>query len=234
MQEIDATQALAAQSIKMEPQVSCILKRNQIVLTVIVVALGLMFWSGYHNFQRRKAEHRAATQTALVPGGVATNSSDSSVAEDVNSDEGLPNLRGKRAPAFTLRDTTGKRVSLADYKGKAVLINFWATWCAPCKIEMPWFIDLQKQYEAQGFTILGISEDDVKDHPEVTKFKNKIGVNYPILLGDDAVGKAYGGLEFLPTSYYVGRNGKIVEENAGLISKDEIEAHIKKALATGE
>ena len=216
------------------PEEFCILKRNQIVLTVIILALGLMFWSGYHNFQRRKAEQHAATQTMLLPGSSPTDPSTQSVGQDVAEDEGLPNLRGKKAPAFILKNTEGKRVSLADYKGKAVLINFWATWCPPCKIEMPWFIDLQKQYEAQGFTILGISEDDVKDHPDVVKFKDKIGVNYPILLGDDAVGKAYGGLEFLPTSYYVGRNGKVVEETAGLASKDTIEAHIKKALATGE
>jgi peroxiredoxin len=207
------------------------LKRNQIVLIVIVAALGLMVWSGYHNFQRRKAEQRSSVHPASAATPDAANQS---VAQDVDDDEGLPNLRGKKAPAFTLRSTEGKRVTLADYRGKAVLINFWATWCAPCKIEMPWFIDLQKQYEAQGFTIIGISEDDVKDHPEVVKFKDRIGVNYPILLGDDAVGKAYGGLEFLPTSYYVGRNGKIVEETAGLASKDVIEAHIKKALATGE
>jgi peroxiredoxin len=204
------------------------LKRNQIVLIVIVAVLGLMVWSGYHNYKRRKAQQNAP-QVVLVPGDASTQS----VAQDVEQDEGLPNLRGKKAPAFTLKNTDGKRVSLADYKGKAVLINFWATWCAPCKIEMPWFIDLQKQYGPQGFTILGISEDDVKDHPEVAKFKEKIGVNYPILLGDDAVGKAYGGLDFLPTSYYVGRDGKIVEETAGLASKDVIEAHIKKALAAG-
>jgi peroxiredoxin len=203
------------------------LKRNQIVILVVVAALGLMAWSGYRNYQRRKAE-RANAPVIIVP-----DASNQSVAQDLAQDEGLPNLRGKKAPAFTLKDTSGKRVSLADYKGKAVLINFWATWCAPCKIEMPWFIDLQKQYEAQGFTIIGISEDDVKDHPAVQKFKDKIGVNYPILLGDDAVGKAYGGLEFLPTSYYVGRDGKVIEETAGLASKDVIEAHIKKALATG-
>ncbi len=204
------------------------MKRNQIVILVVIAALGLMAWSGYRNFQRRKAARQANPQAILVP-----DASNQTVAQDVNDDEGLPNMRGKKAPAFTLRNTDGKRVSLSDYKGKAVLINFWATWCAPCKVEMPWFIDLQKQYEAQGFTILGISEDDVKDHPAVAKFKDKIGVNYPILLGDDAVSKAYGGLEFLPTSYYVGRDGKIVEETAGLASKDLIEAHIKKALASG-
>ena len=204
------------------------MKRNQIVILVVIAALGLMAWSGYRNYKRRKAVQQNSGQAVLVP-----DASNQTVAQDVDQDEGLPNLRGKKAPSFTLRNTAGQRVSLSDYKGKAVLINFWATWCAPCKIEMPWFIDLQKQYEAQGFTIIGISEDDVKDHPAVLKFKEKIGVNYPILLGDDAVSKAYGGLEFLPTSYYVGRDGRITEETAGLASKDVIEAHIKKALASG-
>ena len=204
------------------------MKRNQFVILAVVVALALMAWSGYSNYQHRKAASIAHAQGVLVP-----DASVQTVGQDVASDQGLPNLRGKKAPQFTLKNTEGKKVSLSDYKGKAVLVNFWATWCPPCKIEMPWMIDLQKQYEAQGFTVLGISEDDLKDHPAVLKFRDKIGVNYPILFGDDAVGKAYGGLEFLPTSYYVGRDGKIVDETAGIVAKDEIEAHIKKALATG-
>jgi len=153
------------------------------------------------------------------------------VQQDVASDEGLPNLRGKKAPAFVLKTQDGRKVSLAEYKGKAVLINFWATWCVPCKLEMPWFVDLHKQYGEQGFEILGVDEDEAKDRSQIGKFAKKIGVNYPILIGDDAVSKAYGGVEVLPTSFYVGRDGKVVEEAAGLISRDEIEANIKKALA---
>jgi len=209
------------------------LKRNWIVLAVIIAALGLMFWSGYENYRHRKAAQNAMPHIALLPASPTSDAADKSVGQDVAEDEGLPNLRGKLAPNFVLKSTDGKRVTLADYKGKAILINFWATWCAPCKIEIPWFIELQKQYGPQGFTVIGISEDDATDHPAVVKFKEKIGINYPILLGNDAVGKAYGGLEFLPTSYYVGRDGKVVEETAGLASKDVIEAHIKKALATG-
>ncbi len=160
--------------------------------------------------------------------------SNQTVQQDVASDEGLPNLRGKKAPPFTLKTQDGRKVSLADYKGKAVLVNFWATWCVPCKLEMPWFVDLEKQYASQGFEILGVNEDDEKDHGQIDKFAKKIGVNYPILLGNDAISKAYGGIEVLPTSFYVGRDGKVVEEAAGLISRDEIEANIKKALAAGE
>jgi peroxiredoxin len=204
------------------------LKRNLIVILVVVVALGLMAWSGYQNLQRRRAALKAQPHVTLL------DQSNQTVQQDVASDEGLPNLRGKNAPPFTLKTQDGRKVSLADYKGKAVLVNFWATWCVPCKLEMPWFVDLEKQYAAQGFEILGVNEDDEKDHGQIEKFTKKIGVNYPILLGNDTISKAYGGIEVLPTSFYVGRDGKVVEEAAGLISRDEIEANIKKAMAAGE
>ncbi len=203
------------------------MKRNQIVVLVVVCALALMAWSGYQNFRKRKMAQQQA-HGVLLP-----DVSNQTVGQDVASDEGLPNLRGKKAPSFTLRTPEGKKVSLADYKGKAVLINFWATWCPPCKVEMPWFVDLHKQYAPQGFEILGISEDDAKDRTAVGKYRDKTGVNYPVMMGDDAVGKAYKCCEFLPTSYYVGRDGKIVEEVAGLGSRDQVEADIKKALAAG-
>lgn len=201
------------------------MKRNLTVILVVLVALGLMLWSGYQNLQRRRAEQNGQPKVTVL------DQSNQTVQQDVAADEGLPNLRGKKAPQFTLKTLDGRKVSLADYKGRAVLVNFWATWCAPCKLEMPWFVELHQQYAAQGFEILGVSEDDVKDRPEIGKFAHRIGVNYPILLGDEAAAKAYGGIDFLPTSYYVGRDGKIVEETAGLVSRDEIEASIKKALA---
>jgi peroxiredoxin len=203
------------------------LKRNLVVILVIVVALGLMTWSGYQNLQRRRAAQKAQPHVTVL------DQSNQTVQQDVASDEGLPNLRGKKAPAFTLKTEDGRKVSLADYKGKAVLVNFWATWCVPCKLEMPWFVDLHKQYASQGFEILGVNEDETKDHAQIGKFTKKIGVNYPILLGNDASSKAYGGIDVLPTSFYVGRDGKVVEEAVGLISRDEIEANIKKALAAG-
>ncbi len=203
------------------------LKRNQIVIVVVVCALALMAWSGYQNLKHRRAAQQQP-RGVLVP-----DASNQTVGQDVASDQGLPNLRGKKAPNFSLKGLEGKKVSLADYKGKAVLINFWATWCAPCKVEMPWFVELQKQYRDQGFEILGVNEDDAKNRAAVSKFSQKTGLNYPVLFGDDAISKSYGGVEFLPTSYYVGKNGKIVEETAGLASRNEIEANIKKAIAAG-
>jgi peroxiredoxin len=205
-------------------------KRNQWVVLLVLAAFALMVWSGYANYKRRKLYAQRQVQGVPVP----ESANNQSVQQDVAADEGLPDLRGKRAPDFSLRSVEGKKVSLSDYKGKAVLINFWATWCAPCKIEMPWLVALRKQYASQGFEILGVSEDDA-DTPrtKLAKFGQEEGLNYPLLVGDDAVSRKYGGVEFLPTSYFVGRDGKIVAETAGLVSKDEVEAGIKKALATG-
>ena len=207
------------------------MKRNQWVIVLVLAALVLMVWSGYANYKKRKqyAQHQAQ-QGTLVP----ESANNQSVQQDVAADEGLPDLRGKRAPEFSLRTVDGKKVSLADYKGKAVLINFWATWCAPCKIEMPWLVSLRTQYAPQGFEILGVNEDDAgTPRAKLAKFGQEQGLNYPLLVGDDAMSRKYGGGEVLPTSYFVGRDGKIIAETAGLVSKSEVEASIKKALATG-
>jgi peroxiredoxin len=203
-------------------------KRNQWVIVAVLAAFALMVWSGYANYKRRKQYAQRQVQ------GAAPETNNQSVQQDVAADEGLPDLRGKRAPEFSLRTIEGKKLSLSDYKGKAVLINFWATWCAPCKIEMPWLVALRSQYAPQGFEILGVSEDDA-DTPraKLAKFGQEQHLNYPLLVGDDAVSRKYGGVEFLPTSYFVGRDGKVVAETAGLVSKDEVEASIKKALAAG-
>jgi thiol-disulfide isomerase/thioredoxin len=144
-------------------------------------------------------------------------------------------MRGKPAPAFTLATLDGKKVSLSDYKGRPVLVNFWATWCAPCKVEMPWFEEFNKQYAAQGFVILGLADDVDSGKDAIAKVAQKTGVTYPILLTDGKVQKSYSpaGMDYLPMSFYVDRNGVIVEETAGLGSKDEIEAHIKKTIASG-
>jgi thiol-disulfide isomerase/thioredoxin len=144
-------------------------------------------------------------------------------------------MRGKPAPAFSLVTLDGKKVSLSDYKGRPVLVNFWATWCGPCKVEMPWFEEFNKQYAAQGFVILGLADDVDAGKDAIAKVAHKTGVTYPILLTDGKVQKLYSpeGMDYLPMSFYVDRNGVIVEETAGLGSKDEIEAHIKKTIASG-
>lgn len=137
---------------------------------------------------------------------------------------------GRQAPDFVLEDLQGKKVKLSDFRGKAVLLNFWATWCGPCKVEMPWFVELQKQYGPQGLEIVGVALDD-SGRDTISKFAKEMGVNYTILQGQDSVGDAYGAMG-LPTSYFIDRNGKIVESVSGLLARSEIEGDIKKALAT--
>ena len=140
-------------------------------------------------------------------------------------------VRGVPAPNFDLATLDGRRVKLSDYRGKAVLLNFWATWCSPCKVEMPWFVDLQKKYGNEGLVILGVAMDD-SEAPKIAQFATEMGVNYPVLLGTDKVSEDYGNVEFLPTSFYIDRDGKIVGKGTGLLARGEIEDNVRKALSS--
>src|ERR1700690_415638 len=135
------------------------------------------------------------------------------------------------APDFTLESLDGKSVRLSDLRGKAVLLNFWATWCGPCKIETPWFVELQNQYGREGLQVIGVAMDD-SSKDDIAKFAKEMGMNYPVLLGKEAVGEAYGGVPALPETFFIGRDGKIVDKIIGLKGKGEIEDSIKKALDT--
>jgi thiol-disulfide isomerase/thioredoxin len=140
---------------------------------------------------------------------------------------------GKAAPDFQLTSIDGKTVKLSDFKGKAVVLNFWATWCAPCKIEIPWFVELQKQYGPNGLVIVGVDMDDNPSAESIGKFAHEQDINYTVLLGNEKVADLYGGAEALPTTFYIGRDGKIVTRAFGLISHKEIEANIQSALKQG-
>ena len=136
---------------------------------------------------------------------------------------------GKPAPDFTLQTLDGKDVTLSSLRGKAVLLNFWATWCGPCKIEMPWFVELQKQYGSQGLQIVGVAMDDSSTQ-DIQNFVKEMGVNYPVLIGKEAVGQAYGGVDVLPTTFFIGRDGTIVAREFGLQSRSIFVENIEKAL----
>src|SRR5437588_3199305 len=140
-------------------------------------------------------------------------------------------LQGQPAPEFNLTTPDGRAMKLSDFHGKAVLLNFWATWCEPCKVEMPWFVDLQKKYGPQGLQVLGVAMDDapVKD---IADFAQKMNVNYPIVIGKEEVGTQYGGVQYLPSTFYISRDGKIIDRVFGLVSRSEIEANVQKALGT--
>jgi len=144
---------------------------------------------------------------------------------------GMPQLKSDVAPDFSLQSLDGKTVHLSDFRGKAVLLNFWATWCGPCKIEMPWFVELQKEYAPEGFQIVGVAMDDASPK-EIADFAKEMGVNYPVLIGKESVGDAYGGVQFLPESFYIDRNGKVIDKAFGLKGRGEIEDNVKKIIAS--
>lgn len=139
---------------------------------------------------------------------------------------------GNAAPDFTLKDARGGSVSLASFEGKVVLLNFWATWCGPCKTEIPWFIELQNKYGARGFTVLGVSMDE-EGWKVVTPYVAEHGMNYPVLLGDEKVNQLFGGIEALPTTMIVDRDGKFAYIHYGLVSAGQYEREIQDALCGG-
>jgi cytochrome c biogenesis protein CcmG/thiol:disulfide interchange protein DsbE len=134
------------------------------------------------------------------------------------------------APDFTLENASGKKVSLTDYKGQVVLLNFWATWCGPCQVEIPWFVEFEKKYQPKGFTVLGVSMDD-DGWKVVRPFLTAKSVNYPVVLGDEKVNQLYGGIEALPTTLLLGRDGRIVFIHSGLVGRDEYQKEILELLA---
>ena len=133
----------------------------------------------------------------------------------------------KAAPDFSLKDTDGRTVKLSDYKGKVVLLNFWATWCGPCKIEIPWFVEFEQQLKHRGFAVLGVAMDE--DGWEVVKpFIAELRVNYRTLMGNDSIAQLYGGVDSLPTSFLIDREGKIASIHVGLVSKGDYEHEIEQ------
>lgn len=175
--------------------------RNPLALVVVAVVAATMLYFGFHMAQRSRAD--------------------------------APAILGKSTPApdFTLEKLDGGSMTLSDLRGKAVLLNFWATWCGPCKIETPWLVELQSQYASEGLQVVGVAMDD-SGKDEIAKFAKDMGVNYPVLLGKEAVGDEYGGVPALPETFFIGRDGKIVDRIIGLKGRAEIEDSIRKALAT--
>jgi cytochrome c biogenesis protein CcmG/thiol:disulfide interchange protein DsbE len=135
----------------------------------------------------------------------------------------------KPAPEFTLKDADGKTVHLEEYKGKVVLLDFFATWCGPCKIEIPWFMEMERRNKDKGFSVLGVSMDD--EGWEVVKpFLAGLGVNYRVVIGNDATAQIYGGVDALPTTFLIDRNGRIAAIHIGLASKKVFEDGIEQLL----
>ena len=135
----------------------------------------------------------------------------------------------RSAPDFTLKDADGKSVHLSDYKGKVVLLDFWATWCGPCAMEIPWFVEMQRRQKDKGFAVLGVSMDD-DGWNAVKPFVSSLGVNYRIVMGNDETAQLYGGVDALPTTFLIDREGRIAAVHVGLASRKEIEDGVQQLL----
>lgn len=195
--------------------------RRFAILGVVVAVIGLLFWAGYDNMQsrRRAMQQKRDAQVTLT------------------GEQNVPgmnlHMKGKAAPDFKLASVEGNgTVSLAQFKGKPVIVNFWGTWCVPCQIEMPWFQEFYGKYKDQGLTIIGISDDPAQPKDDVLKTAHKLGVTYTLAYPDEkhTTEQAYGGVDVYPETFYINKDGVVVAETAGQPSKDEMEANIRKAL----
>jgi len=137
---------------------------------------------------------------------------------------------GGVAPEFVLESSTGGRVRLSDFRGKVVLLNFWATWCGPCRTEIPWFTEFQKDLGPQGFSVIGVAMDD-EGWGVVRPFVESQKINYPVVLGDETASTLYGGLEALPVTLLIGRDGKVAWVHRGLVNKADCRGEITELLS---
>jgi thiol-disulfide isomerase/thioredoxin len=149
----------------------------------------------------------------------------------VSSSLAVPALRADDAfkpfpmPAWTMNDVDGKSVASSELKGKVVVLDFWATWCGPCRSEIPGYIELQKKYRDAGLVIVGASLD--RDGAEkVRKFIQDAGINYQIVLGDDKITDAFGGVDAIPTTFIIDRDGTVRFRKVGAMAHEAFEAEV--------
>jgi cytochrome c biogenesis protein CcmG/thiol:disulfide interchange protein DsbE len=186
--------------------------------TILIFAIVLAFSSGLWYWNKATRLQTKVTSNDAVQAGEKSSST--------------------AAPEVTFKDLDGKSATLNQYKGKVVLVNFWATWCDPCFVEIPWLIEMQQKYEAKGFTVLGISMDEEGKSavvPFLAKERfnvngQKLPMNYPIVIGSDEVADKFGGLLGYPTSFLISRDGKIVKKVQGLINYEELSKAIESQL----
>lgn len=219
--------------------------RRPVVILLVLVGFGLIIWAGVSNYRVRQvkkiAAERPGQQLVLTTQGVAT-PAPAPGADSAETPMPVSPLLGQTAPNFRLKDAAGKQVSLASYRGRPVLVNFWASWCGPCKYEIPWLTVLQTKYAAKGFQILGVDSDELgsdskkqeaADMAKILSVAHSLHINYPVLYGGATISNLYGGVDFLPQSFYINRSGKVVAVITGAGSEQEAEADIKKAIGSG-
>ena len=210
------------------------------VLAIVVFALWKN-WKTVSSFQGRKTVLIVATVAVLIAvTALADRATRLPKQNTEDAGASIPNekVAGLPAPELTLKDLDGKDVSLSEYKGKVVLVNFWATWCEPCRVEIPWLIEMQKQYGPKGFVILGIALDEEGKGvvaPFVAKERfdvngQQLPMSYPILIGNDDAADKFGGLFGYPTSILISRDGKQIKRVTGMISPDEMDKAVESQL----
>lgn len=183
-------------------------------LPILLLAVGLGF-VGYHS------STAASGNACLASTFFGTTSSVQTVANNAG--------KGRAAPPWELKDLEGKAVKLSDFKGKVVLLNFWATWCPPCRKEIPALIALQNQYRDQGLVVVGISLDQ-GGASTVKPFATRMKINYPLVIGDEKTAAAYGGIQAIPTTFYIDREGNVASQHQGDADQAAFEAAIKPLL----
>lgn len=163
----------------------------------------------------------AALLAVLSCGGADTESGDTV--------EAAGSAERTAAPDFTLTDADGREVKLSELEGKVVLVNFWATWCGPCKIEMPWFVEFQRKYKDRGFSVIAVSLDE-EGWEVVRPFAAEMELNFPVVVGNDEIAEQFGGVSALPTTFIIDRQGRIFDQHQGLVSKSVYEEAIEHLL----
>jgi len=205
-----------------------------LALVGLVVLAVVRYWEVFRSMQGTKTAFMLVTVVALIVGTYYADK----YTRPKSSGPGSGTVLADAAPDVTFKDLSGKDVLLSDYRGKVVLVNFWATWCEPCQIEIPWLIEMQQKYGPRGFTILGVDVDDegkgvVANFVEKERFAvngQKLPFNYPILTGNDAVADKFGGLLGYPTTFLISKDGKQIKKIQGLINYDEITKLIESQL----
>jgi peroxiredoxin len=137
------------------------------------------------------------------------------------------------APNFVLQDRNGEQVRLSDYAGKVIALNFWATWCSPCKLDVGWLNDLQRENAGRGFVVIGIALDE-EGWPVIGPFLSKFRVNYRVLLGNRHISELYGGIDVLPMIFLIDKAGRIADVQTGVINRKAFERSVESLLWRGD
>lgn len=129
------------------------------------------------------------------------------------------------APAFTVRGLDGRNVRLSDFKGKAVVLDFWATWCGPCRASMPHLNEMQGRFSRQGLVVLGLSVDDAEPQT-VRRFADRLGVKFRMAMADDRILDLYGPIRSIPTTFFINRRGEVTRRVVGYIDRETLEGYV--------